>query len=152
MAANNLTAHARIRIRSTPEKAFAAFVDAGQMSRFWFTRDDDGLKAGETSTWSLGTGPDAFSFEVRVIDVTPFERIVIEWPADDSRFRQVEWQFEATNTGETIVSIEESGFTGDADTMVAQVLDSQGGFNQVIVAAKAWIEHGVAINVVSDHA
>ena len=148
----NLTARARIRIESPPDKVFDAFAVAEQMSRFWFTRSDDGLRAGENCSWSLGSGPDAFSFDVRVIDVTPHERIVIEWPADDGAYRQVEWLLEDGGDGSTILTIEESGFTGDGDAVVRQVLDSQGGFNQVIVAAKAMIEHDADVNVVTDHA
>jgi len=152
MTAATLTARARIRIRSTPEHVFAAFNEAEQMSRFWFTREDDGLKAGENCRWALGSGADAFAFEVRVLDVVPNEGIVIEWPGPDGGYTQVEWHFEATGDGETLLTIEESGFEGDGEALVDRVLDSTGGFNQVIVAAKAWIEHGKVINVVADHA
>ena len=38
------------------------------------------------------------------------------------------------------------------DSILERVLDSTGGFNQVIIAAKALIEHGVELNVVADHA
>ena len=36
--------------------------------------------------------------------------------------------------------------------IVAQVVDSTCGFNQVIIAAKALVEHGIELNVVADHA
>lgn len=50
-----------------------------------------------------------------------------------------------------ILTIEETGFTGSPEAIMACALDSTGGFNQVIVAAKALLEHGVALNVVADH-
>jgi len=146
----NLSAKAHIIIRKPPEEAFRAFVDAEAMSQFWFTRRDAGLELGKAVTWSLGSQPDAFSFEVQVKELEPARRIVVEWPREAGP-ALITWTFEQIDTGDTLLNIEESGFVGNADEIMAQVLDSTGGFNQVIVAAKAWIEHGVALNVVADH-
>jgi uncharacterized protein YndB with AHSA1/START domain len=121
------------------------------MSQFWFTRRDDGLKEGETVAWFLGSGEHADAFDVRVEELRHPSKLVITWERDGS-FTQVTWTLEATERGDTILTIEESGFAGGADAIVAQILDSTGGFNQVIIAAKAWVEHGVALNVVADHA
>ena len=147
----NLSAIAKTRIRSSPSDAFNAFADANQMSKFWFTRRDDGLKEGETSTWFIGTGEDAFSFNVRVKEVNYPNKIVIEWE-NGGEYTQVTWTFEETEDGHTILGIEESGFTGSSESIVDRVINSTGGFNQVIIAAKALIEHGVELNVVADHA
>ena len=123
------------------------------MSQFWFTREDDGLKAGEPSTWALGAGPDAFRFDVEVREVEPSRKIVIAWGHDEENPETVvTWTFEETEGDDTILTIVETGFTGDDEARVARALDSTGGFNQVIVAAKAFVEHGVAMNVVADHA
>lgn len=146
-----LTAKAGIRIQRPAESVFAAFVDAHAMSQFWFTRDDAGLQAGENSTWSIGTGENAFSFEVRVKEVRRPDRIVIEWE-NGGGYTQVVWSIEAAGDGETILTIEESGFTGSDEAIIQRVLDSTGGFNQVIVAAKAYLEYGAALNVVASHA
>ncbi len=152
MTYKNLSAVARIRIRRPPGEVFAAFADAGKMSKFWFTRRDSGLAEGETSTWSLGAGPDAYTFDVRVREIREPDKIVIDWEGLDGQVTQVAWSFEAVDDGETILTVEESGFTGDNESIVAGVVDSTCGFNQVIVAAKALIEHGIALNVVTDHA
>ena len=152
MSIENLSAKARIRIQRPPAEVFAAFADAEKMSKFWFTRRDNGLAEGETSTWCLGAGPDAYAFDVHVREVREPEKIVIEWEGLDGRLTAVAWKFEATGDGDTILTIEETGFTGDNDSIVAKVVDSTCGFNQVIIAAKAYIEHGIALNVVADHA
>ena len=151
MNTDNLSAIARIRIRKSPADVFDAFADATEMSKFWFTRRDEGLVEGESVTWFLGTADDAISFDVRVKELARPEKIVIDW-GDNSGFTQVSWSFEETEDGHTVLTIEESGFTGSGDAIIERVLDSTGGFNQVIVAAKALIEHGVALNVVADHA
>ena len=150
MNTDDLTAVARIRVRNSPSEAFSAFADADKMSKFWFTRRDDGLKAGEPSTWYVGAAADAFSFDVRVIEVNHPDRIVIEWENGDE-YTQVSWSFEETEDGQTMLTIKESGFTGSTDSIVRRVVDSTGGFNQVLIAAKALIEHGVEMNVVADH-
>jgi uncharacterized protein YndB with AHSA1/START domain len=150
MNIDNLSVRAAIRIRRTPSEVFTAFADASAMSKFWFTRRDDGLKEGESVTWFIGGGEDAISFDVRVKELNQPNRIVIEWE-NGGEFTQVAWLFEETEDGDTILTIEESGFTGTSDAILERVLDSTGGFNQVIVAAKALIEQGVELNVVADH-
>lgn len=150
-AAPELSAIAKTRIRRPPSEVFAAFADAKAMSKFWFTRRDDGLKAGESVTWYLGSGKDAISFDVYVKDLSHPNKIVIEWE-NGGKMTQVTWSITETEEGDCILMIEESGFTGDRDAIIERVLDSTGGFNQVIIAAKALIEHGVAMNLVADHA
>ena len=78
-------------------------------------------------------------------------RIVIEWE-NGGEYTQVTWSIEETEQGDTILTIEESGFTGSSDAITERALDSTGGFNQVIIAAKALIEYNVGVNVVADHA
>jgi len=148
---DKLTAKARIRIRKSPAETFAAFADADKMSQFWFTRRDTGLVEGQSSTWSLGSAEDAFSFDVFIKEYREPESIIIEWAGPDGNTTQVSWSFEATGDGDTILSIEESGFAGTDEDIVARALDSTGGFNQVLIAAKALVEHNVAMNVVADH-
>lgn len=151
MNTDNLKAIAKTRIRRPPSEVFAAFSDADAMSRFWFTRRDDGLREGESSTWFLGSGEDAISFEVRVLELDRPNKLVIEWE-NECGLARVKWLFEETDDADTILTIEESGYTGSDDAIVARALDSTGGFNQVIVAAKALVEHGVGMNLVDDRA
>ncbi len=121
------------------------------MSKFWFTRRDNGLRAGASVTWYLGSAPDAMAFDVRVKEIDAPRRIVIEWE-QDCGLTEVTWTFLETAQGDTILTIEESGFVGTDEAIAVRALDSTAGFNQVIVAAKALIEHGVGLNVVADHA
>lgn len=151
MNAQSLSGKAHIRIRKPPSEVFRAFADADAMSAFWFTRRDGGLKEGESVTWYLGSGADAFAFDVHVTELRPPHRIVIVWQRDGAD-AEVTWTIDETDDGESILTIEETGFAGSDEAIVAQALDSTGGFNQVIVAAKAYIEHGIALNVVADHA
>ena len=50
----------------------------------------------------------------------------------------------------TFVSIENSGFGGDADAAVKEAVASTDGFAQVLAGCKAWLEHGLALELVRD--
>ena len=151
MNTEGLSAKARTRIHKPPSQVFDAFADAVSMSKFWFTRRDPGLKEGETVKWFVGSDEDAFSFDVYVKEFRKPNSIVIEWIGLDGNPTQVKWSFEETEEGDTTLTIEESGYTGSRDSIVERALDSTGGFNQVIVAAKALVEYGIELNVVSAH-
>lgn len=145
------SALAKSIIRARPEKVFQAFVNPNMMKQFWFHRKDTGLEVNESVTFYLGDAEDAFGFTAHVLDLKPPSLIHIKW-GDENGWTEVRWSLEETDTGDTILTIEESGFSGTNEELVNKVIDSTKGFNQVIIAAKALIEHGVAINVVSDHA
>ncbi len=41
------------------------------------------------------------------------------------------------------------GFAGD--TVIAQALDAKGGYSFVLAGLKAWLEHGIQLNLVRNH-
>lgn len=138
-------------IRATPQKVFDAFVNPESMCRFWFHRKDEGLKPGESVTFYLGNEEGAFGFTAQVIELKPHSLIHIKW-GDENGWTDVHWFLETLESGDTLLTIEETGFSGSEEEITERVVDSTAGFNQVIIAAKALIEHDAAINVVSDHA
>lgn len=135
-------ARATMLIRRPVEEVFNAFVDPTVTTKFWFSRATGPLAPGATVTWywdHYGVSGDVF---VRALE--PNKRIVIEWPTP------VEWVFTPRGEDATFVSIVASGFTGSVDEQVAQALDSTEGFNLVISACKAYLEHGIELRVVVD--
>ena len=144
-------ATAQTLVHKPASDVFDAFANAETMSKFWFTRRDDGLRAGETVTWYLGAEPDALPVEIRVTSLERPSLIVMEWE-NAGGFTTVTWTFEEKGPNTTVLRVEETGYSGDPQTNLAAVLESIGGFNQVIIAAKAWLEHRAAINVIADHA
>jgi len=152
MSTDGLSAIAKTRIRRPADEVFSAFADADAMSKFWFTRRDAGLRQGETVKWFLGSGEGAYSFDVKVKEILRPGRIVIEWLGQDGSPALVTWTMEETDKGDTILTIEETGYSGSSDAIIERALDSTGGFNQVIIAAKAFVEYGVELNVVNDRA
>lgn len=140
---------AHMLIRRPATDVFKAFVDPDVTTRFWFTKSSGALEAGKTVVWEWEMY--GVSAEARVKALDPNSRIVIEWGDGASGFTTVEWTF--TPYGDTtFVTITEQGYRGSADAMVARAIDSMGGFSLVLAAAKAWLEHGIALGVVADHA
>lgn len=134
-------------IRRPPAEVFRAFTDPEVTTRFWFTTGSGPLVPGATVTWEWEMYGVGTTVEVR--EIVPDERIVIEWdPANPST---VEWAFAAADGGAaTAVRIREYGMTGASDEIVARVVDSAKGFTFVLAGAKAWLEHGIELNLVAD--
>lgn len=133
-------------IRRPASVVYEAFVDPSVTTRFWFTDSSGPLEPGATVRWTWSMY-DA-STEVRVLELRPAERILLEWDDPPNR---VEWVFTARPDGTTFVSIANAGFVGSGDQVVRQALDSMGGFSFLLAAAKAWLEHGIELNLVADH-
>ena len=144
----NITANAQILIHRPAAAVFEAFADPDIMTKFWFPRATGRLETGNEVKWYVGTGDDAFEIMVRVTSAIKPVSIDLHW-GDGETFTEVTWTFESTSETTTVLRIQERGFSGD--NAVAAALGSTGGFNQVVVAAKAFLEHGVAINIVKDH-
>lgn len=138
-------AKAGMLVRRPVDEAFEAFADPAVTSRFWFTRGSGRLEPGARVRWDwemYGVGTD-----VLVKAVEPGRRILIDWDtADDPT--EVEWLFEARG-GAAYVTVENRGFE-DSTEGVARALDSTGGFNLVMAAAKFWLEHGIDPRIIED--
>lgn len=134
---------AQMLIRRPVSEVFEAFVDPAITSRFWFTRGSNRLREGEVVTWHWDMY--GVSAEVEVKSVEHNRRILIAWPTP------VEWIFTPRSDETTFVSITASGFVGSSDEKVAQAIDSMGGFSLALAGCKAFLEHGVQLNLVADH-
>jgi len=134
-------------IRKPAAEVFEAFVDPDVTTQFWFTKSSGRLEEGQQVQWAW----EMYGISIPVIAKTiePSRRIVIEWPGY-SALTTVEWTFESHTDDATFVRITESGFTGDGDELVKQVASSTQGFSLVLAGAKAWLEHGIRLNLVAD--
>jgi uncharacterized protein YndB with AHSA1/START domain len=133
-------------IRRPAAEVFEAFVDPAVTTNFWFTRSSGRLEPGARIEWAWEMY--GVATELRVLEVEPHRRIVIEW---DEPPTTVEWTFADRGDGTTMVHITNRGFAGSGNEIVSQALDSMGGFGFVLAGLKAWLEHGVALNLIADH-
>ena len=134
-------------IRRPVAEVFAAFIDPAVTSKFWFTRGSGPLEPGTTVTWHWDMY--GFSTEAKTIEIEPDRLILVEWIADDSSTR-IEWRFFPRPDGTTFVSITNSGFSGSGDDVAQHAIASTEGFTFVLAGAKAWLEHGIELNLVPD--
>ena len=134
-------------IRKPAAEVFEAFVNPDITTQFWFTRSSGRLALGKQVEWDWEMY--AVSAAVTVQAIEPNRRIVIEWPGY-SGLTSVEWLFTPHIDDTTFVSITETGFTGDGDSLVQQVTASTQGFSLVLAGLKALLEHNVRLNLVAD--
>lgn len=142
-------AQASFVIRKPVAEVFEAFVNPDVTTKFWFERSTGRLERGASLRWHFIRD---ISTEVRVLEVVDNERILIEWGVDTDNPTTVEWTFVSRPDDSTFVKVVNQGFAGDGDTIVNTALDSTGGFSIVLTAAKAYLEHGVVLNIVADKA
>ncbi|HEY6913751.1 MAG TPA: SRPBCC family protein [Paludibacter sp.] len=145
MDSNSSQAHARMMIRKPVAEVFNAFIDPAFTRNFWFTRSDGKLELNKTITWEWEMYN--VSALVWVKEIKQNSKIVIEWgePATN-----VEFQFQSISSSATYVQIIESGYHETGDKLVKHIIDSTGGFTTVLDGLKAYLEHGINLNLIAD--
>ena len=140
-------AKAEMLIRETAERVFDAFIDPRVTANFWFTQGSGPLKPGKQVTWRWDMYDLDVGVTVKAIEAQ--KRILIEWSPKGSAPTTVEWRFTARPDG-TYVSVTNEGLTGDPESLVDQVRTATEGFALVLAGAKAFLEHGLRLNLVED--
>ena len=133
-------------IRRPVSEVYQAFIDPAITTQFWFTRSSGPLEVGKTIQWSWDMY--GVSTELVVKALEPNERILIEW---DNPPVPVQWTFAPYDGDTTLVTITTTGHQGTLEQRIAQALDNKGGFTFVLAGLKAWLEHGINLNLVADH-
>jgi uncharacterized protein YndB with AHSA1/START domain len=144
-------AKAQLLIRKPVRQVFEALLDPAITSRFWFSKGSGRLETGKKIRWDWEMYGVHSDVEVKVIEVN--KRILIEWNLYGAENpNMVEWTFEDKGDNTTFVVVKNWGFKGDADQVVAQALDSTGGFTFLLAGLKVFLEHEIEPNFVIDHA
>lgn len=139
-------AKAEMLIRKPVSEVFEAFVDPTITTKFWFTKSSGKLETGKKIQWDWEMYGASAQVVVKAIELN--RRILIEWSGYGTTI--VEWLFTPRADHTTFVSITNSGFSGDRDEVVSQVIDSVEGFTLVLAGLKAFLEHNVILNLVAD--
>lgn len=136
---------AQMLIRKPIAEVFNAFIDPTVTTNFWFTKSSGKLEAGKTVTWHWEMY--GVSAEVLVKEIVPNQRIIAEW---DDPATNIGFNFTAIDEHRTYVVIKNYGFHQTGDDLIAIIKDSTGGFTTVLDACKAYLEHGLKLNLVGD--
>ena len=140
-------AKAEMLIRKPIEEVFQAFINPAITTKIWFTKSSGKLEEGKETEWTWEMYNHSISIRTTIIEVN--KKIVIEWGNSDE-ISTVEWTFK--NLGEigTFVSIVHSGFQGETEKLISQIRDSTEGFTLVLAGLKAYLEHNIELNLISD--
>jgi len=139
-------AKAQMLIRKPVAEVFESFVDPAITTKFWFTKSSGRLEPGKDLLWEWEMYGASAPVSVKAVEEN--RRILIEWGDPPC---PVEWEFSPRGEGTTLVSISNWGFHGSEDEVVAQAIDSMGGFALTLAGLKALLEHNVVLNLVADH-
>lgn len=141
-------AKAQMLIRKPVAQVFEALVNPAITSRFWFSKSSGPLEAGQQVRWDWEMYGHHTTVDVKAIENN--RRILIEWNGPENP-SLVEWTFESKDKDKTFVTVKNWGFAGDANKIVSEAIDSTGGFSFLLAALKAFLEHGIELNLVLDH-
>jgi uncharacterized protein YndB with AHSA1/START domain len=140
-------AKAEMLIRKPVSDVFEAFINPVITTKFWFTKSTGKLVVGKKVEWTWEMYNHTVSVFVKSIE--PNKTIIIEWGNYDER-TTVEWTFKQLGEDSTFVSIINSGFTGEIEQLISQIRDSTEGFTMVLAGLKAYLEHGIQLNLIAD--
>ena len=144
---NQNYAEAGMLIRKPVSEVFEAFINPEITTNFWFTKSSGKLEEGEEVTWTW----EMYNLDVpvRISEVIPNEKIEIDWGNYDDMTRVI-FLFQPVSENETYVNVVNDLFRGNTDELKKQIRDSTGGFNLVMAGCKAWLEHGINLNLIRD--
>jgi uncharacterized protein YndB with AHSA1/START domain len=138
-------AEAQMLIRKPAAEVFQAFIDPAITKNFWFTKASGKLEVNKKVTWEWKMYN--VSTKVFVKEISPNKKIVIEW---DEPSKTVELKFKTLSDGSTFVIITECGYDKTGDDLLKAIKDSTGGFTTVVDGLKAYLEHGINLNLIAD--
>ena len=144
-----LQANILASIRKPVAQVFEALVNPAITSNFWFSKSSGPLEVGKQVRWDWEMYGHHTTVDVKAIDDN--KRILIEWNGPENP-SLVEWTFESRDKDRTFVTVKNWGFKGETNKVVSEAIDSTGGFSFLLAALKAYLEHGIELNLVLDHA
>jgi uncharacterized protein YndB with AHSA1/START domain len=134
-------------IRKPVGQVYEAIVNPEITTKFWFSKASGRLDAGRPVKWTWESHDVSIDVTPKVIE--PNKRVQIEWPGYSGP-TMVEWTFQSVPGGTTFVRVQETGWEGDADKLMKYVADSTQGFTLLMAGMKAWLEHGIQLNLTLD--
>ncbi|MFN0257404.1 SRPBCC family protein [Pedobacter ureilyticus] len=132
-------------IRKSASEVFNAFIDPAITTNFWFTKSSGKLEVGKKVNWQWEMY--GASADVLVKEIIPNQKIIAEWGEPATI---IDFAFEAIDENSTYVVIKNYGFLQTGDDLIAVIKDSTGGFTTVLDGVKAYLEHGIKLNLIGD--
>lgn len=135
----------QLLIRKSRKAVFKAFIDPKITTKFWFTKSSGKLESGKTVIWEWQMY--GARDEVKVLEIKQNQKIKIVWGNPKSK---VDFTFEEFKRNQTLVKIVCYDFEHKKKDLLATMLDYTGGFTTVLDGLKAYLEHGIILNLTKD--
>ena len=135
----------QMMIRRPVREVFRAFIDPAVTTNFWFTKSSGPLEKGKKVLWEWEMYQVAT--QVEVLDIIPDRLISTRWNEPPT---QVDYGFTPLGPESTYVVIKNFGFSQKGDALIREIVDNTGGFTTVLDGLKAYLEHGIQLNLVGD--
>lgn len=132
-------------IRKPVQEVFNAFIDPKLSCKFWFSHSTGKLEQGKTVQWTWEKYQ--HQAEVVVLAVEQNKVIKILWGSPRTA---VDFIFEEIEPAQTYVKIRNFDLPFQGSELIAYIIDSTGGFTTVLDNLKAYLEHGIELNLVND--
>jgi uncharacterized protein YndB with AHSA1/START domain len=142
---NEIYVEAQMLIRKPIEQVFQAFIDPAITVHFWFSKSSGKLEIGEKIIWEWEMYD--LKSPAYVQDIITNQKITILWGAPET---VVEFNFKSLSQHSTYVTIQQKGFEQSGDELLQILMDSTGGFTTVLDGCKAYLEHGINLNLIAD--
>lgn len=136
---------AQMLIRKPAAEVFEAFVNPEITTRFWFTKSSGRLETGKTIVWEWEMYQ--VKEEIEVLELIPGALIRMTWGQSKTT---IDYLFEPITPETTYVTIKNYGLNLEGAALVAAVRDLKGGFTTVLDGLKAYLEHGLMLDLVGD--
>ncbi len=142
---NPKCAEAQMIIRKPSADVFEAFINPEVTKNFWFTKSSGKLEVNKKVTWEWEMY--GASAEVIPVEILKDKKIIINWGDPP---RTIEFTFQTLDDDSTFVTVKECGFDKTGDELLEAVKASTGGFTTVLDGLKAYMEHGINLNLIAD--
>jgi uncharacterized protein YndB with AHSA1/START domain len=136
---------AQMMIRKPVQEVFEAFINPAATTQFWFTKSSGRMEQGRELTWEWEMYN--LSVRVQVIEILLHKKITFNWGSPP---RNVVFSFIPLRENATFVKVAEEGYTQTGAELIAVIKDATGGFTTVLDGLKAWLEHGINLQLIAD--
>lgn len=141
----NPTIETQMLIRKPINDVFNAFINPEITTQFWFSHSTGKLEQGKTVEWRWAKYE--VTAQVKVLNITENRLIQVIWGDPKST---VDFIFEQVNAEQTYLKIRNYDIPLQGAELIAFVVDATGGFTTVIDNLKAYLEHGIKLNLIDD--
>lgn len=131
-------------IRKPINEVFETFINPEITAHFWFTKSTGKLEEGKITTWTWEMYN--VSSDVKTLEIIPNQLIKTIWGNPSNN---VDYKFKDMENG-TLVIIKSYGYKEEGEDLLKVINDNAGGFTTVLDGCKAYLEHGINLNLIKD--